>query len=271
MVCLERARPEADALITVCQKQLTGFQHVEHLGRTGSEDGRLSNGTPGRLCLTPSENLVHWCMEPARPLQGVPYALDASGRVAPPVDARRDAVYRCLACGGAVRPVRAHTRALAGGRQVPVVAHFAHREPGTCGATGESVEHRACKRVLLDRLRTARAFTVSRTCVCCQQPDALDYVLGEGWTVEEEVTLDNYRLDVAILNVAGQVAFAFEIRHRHAVGEPKARSLPTRWVEVGTDVESLLVSPGAPSLSVLDTNLYAFHPCPCGNREWSHR
>ncbi len=200
--------------------------------------------------------------ESTRGCRGVSFALDAQGQVTDPAKASATQPYTCLWCHDRVHPVRAYRRRTGQTWR----AHFSHAPHSTCAATGEGILHRAAKHLLRQRLLQHRAFGLHLLCLDCGREEVLDYQLRPGWQVNLEVPLGIFRGDVVIQDPEGRPAFAFEIRVTHEVGEEKARGLNCRWAEVDADVPALLKGEGgALELSAVNTNLFWFHPCTCGN------
>jgi uncharacterized protein (UPF0548 family) len=161
----------------------------------------------------------------------IPLALDHAGELVSALTAPKHAPYTCLECGGALHVRRGEENA----------AHFAHTAHDAQGCSGESVIHRAAKRLLRQQLEAelARDGQVHwvRHCPGVQTPCRMQAVLpeqhhiGPGATVLEEVTYGRYRFDVAVL-IGTQVVFGFEVYHRHAVPAEKAAGLDVPWLEL---------------------------------------
>lgn len=195
---------------------------------------------------------------------GVPYALDASGQVVEPGDANPGQPYTCLACHEPVSPVRAHTR-LIHGQQRPWRAHFSHRPGSDCRASGESILHLAYKRLLRWAIERHRGLDIGLICPDCEQASTFDYQLAPGDTVATEVWTGPYRADVAVLGMNGLPDFAVEVLHTHQVPEPKAQALPLPWVEVRAMADRLFDFTQRPHAQAVNTNLFTYLPCECGN------
>lgn len=161
----------------------------------------------------------------------VPFALDASGEVVTALAAPRGATYTCLECGAPLGVRRGESRRW----------HFYHLPGFERDCAGESLTHRAAKRLLARALRRELAATGTvtwqRRCAGtggpCPEGTLLPVALAvPGWTeVVEEVTHGAFRFDVAVL--AGRdVRFGFEVFHRHAVPEHKAAALDVPWLEL---------------------------------------
>ncbi len=157
----------------------------------------------------------------------MPFALTPDGELADPGRPLPGGPYRCLQCDEPVSFRTAHTRA---GR--PVIAHFAHRSGSEC--SGESVVHLAAKMRLVQALSEPGAeFGLLRVC----QRHRCQEAMLELWSppvfdeVREEVTIGEYRLDVALLH-EGSVVFGFEVFFAHRVGRVKAAQLSAPWLEL---------------------------------------
>ncbi|GGR21271.1 competence protein CoiA family protein [Deinococcus ruber] len=161
----------------------------------------------------------------------IPLALDHHGELASALTALKHVSYTCLECGGSLHVRRGETN----------IAHFAHTAHDTQGCSGESVIHRAAKRVLRQQLEAELAqdghVQWVRHCPGVQTPCRMQAVLperynvGPGATVLEEVTYGRYRFDVAVL-IGPRVVFGFEVYHRHAVPREKAEGLNVPWLEL---------------------------------------
>jgi hypothetical protein len=187
---------------------------------------------------------------------GVPFALDAAQQIADPQRVLPGKAYTCLACQ---EPVFLR-------RGPKYRAHFAHHAGSSCTATGESVEHRAFKRLLSVRLNAFRMFDVRLVCPVCQAKSHTRSRLSSAHEVAQEVRVGSYRADVAILGAAGEVRVAFEAYYAHRIPEEKALGLNVLWFEVQVNMAQLLKQVGGPVLTVMNTNRFAQQPCvACGN------
>lgn len=151
----------------------------------------------------------------------VPFAVDEQQRLIRPADAQRHHVYWCLQCGHRVhfKPGKVRT------------AHFFHAHGSQC--SGESVLHLAAKRALVEGLPGLTEVGLLLPCrhFDCREAELVVYPLPTFDQVQAEVTLGEYRLDVALLQ-AGKVVLAIEVYHTHRIGEAKGRDLPVPWIEV---------------------------------------
>ena len=77
----------------------------------------------------------------------IPLALDHTGELASALTAPKHVPYTCLECGGSLHVRRGEENA----------AHFAHTAHDTQGCSGESVIHRAAKRLLRQQLEAELA------------------------------------------------------------------------------------------------------------------
>lgn len=155
---------------------------------------------------------------------------DPGGEVVHALTAPRGERYRCPQCLEPVVLKRGEVRR----------AHFAHSADSLCA--GESVEHRAAKRLAAQRLREQLEQRGSLAwLVACAGADApcptdarLERMLALlSWAdVREEVTVGAYRADVAVLGASGEPLFALEVFHMHRVDAEKATGLRLPWIEV---------------------------------------
>lgn len=197
--------------------------------------------------------------EDVRRQKGVPFALDGASQVVSPYTAPRGALYACLHCHERVTLRRGQVR----------VPHFAHRPDSQCTASCESLEHSAFKKLLAQGLRQHRKFTAQLRCPACQHDQRTTYNLAPGTTVEEEVALQNYRADVALLR-GEEVIFAFEVYVTHEVSGEKALGLQVPWLEVAANLAGVAHPDRPPAVRVLDTNLFRHRPCKaCGSQAGS--
>ena len=191
--------------------------------------------------------------------RGVPFALDAANQVVSPYTAPRGALYTCLHCYERVTLRRGQVR----------VPHFAHRPDSQCTASYESLEHSAFKKLLAQGLRRHRKFTAQLRCPACDHDQRTTYNLPPATTVQEEVAVQNYRADVALLR-GGKVIFAFEVYVTHEVSGEKALGLQVPWLEVAANPAGVAHPEKPPAVRVLDTNLFRHRPCKaCGSQAGS--
>ena len=191
--------------------------------------------------------------------KGVPFALDAVNQVVSPYTAPRGALYTCLHCHERVTLRRGQVRG----------PHFAHRPDSQCTASYESLEHSAFKKLLAQGLRQHRKFTVQLRCPACEHDQRTTYNLPPDTTVEEEVAVQNYRADVALLR-GEEVIFAFEVYVTHEVSGEKALGLQVPWLEVAANPAGVAHPEKPPAVRVLDTNLFRHRPCKaCGSQAGS--
>ena len=191
--------------------------------------------------------------------KGVPFALDAANQVVSPYTAPRRALYTCLHCHERVTLRRGQVR----------VPHFAHRPDSQCTASYESLEHSAFKKLLAQGMRQHRKFTAQLRCPACEHDQRTTYNLPPDTTVEEEVAVQNYRADVALLR-GEEVIFAFEVYFTHEVSGEKALALQVPWLEVAANPAGVAHPEKPPAVRVLDTNLFRHRPCKaCGSQAGS--
>ena len=176
-----------------------------------------------------------------------------------PYTAPRGALYTCLHCRERVTLRRGQVR----------VPHFAHRPDSQCTASYESLEHSAFKKLLAQGLRQHRKFTAQLRCPACEHDQRTTYKLPPDTTVEEEVAVQNYRADVALLR-GEEVVFAFEVYVIHEVSGEKALALQVPWLEVAANPAGVAHPEKPPAVRVLDTNLFRHRPCKaCGSQAGS--
>lgn len=107
--------------------------------------------------------------------------------------------------------------------------HFAHKTESKCsggGRGGESNEHEAAKLIIKETL--AKWEFVGQPCLVCDDPMIKPYSFGDEfyddqkstWTVKEEVSIGDYRVDVGVFR-NGRLWGAIEIWHKHAVADDK--------------------------------------------------
>ena len=151
----------------------------------------------------------------------VPYALDGQQRLVRPTEGELGGQYCCLQCGHKVHFKPGKVRK----------AHFYHASGATC--SGESVLHLAAKRALVEGLPGLTEIGVLLVCRCagCEDVESKVVPLPTFDSVEAEVALGAYRLDVALL-WEGKVVMAIEVYQTHRIGDAKGRELPVPWVEV---------------------------------------
>ncbi len=236
---------------------------------------------------------------------GVPYALDAARRVVTPDEALSPAglagraLLTCASCGERISPVRAHDRRYRrsdSDKSVHVRAHFAHREGSRCRATRETIEHLCAKYLLAQCLEDAAAHggsvVIHTSCGACGLDHQVAMGLPIGSRAEVEVASGPFRLDVAVLARdqersegllpgvpagPGGLLLAVEVLVAHEVPEGKAERLDTLWAEVRANLPELLAgvtgradvapNPATVTLMAVNTNLFAYRPCECGNTE----
>ena len=160
----------------------------------------------------------------------VPYAIDNQNCLVKPDQGMIHGDYRCLQC-----QERVHFKP--GKTKQP---HFAHAAVTTC--TGESVLHLAAKQALLEELPGLSEVGVLLPCrrAGCQNVHIEVWTLPLFDAVQTEVSLDNVRLDVALM-YKGVVVAAIEVFHTHRIGEEKRQALAIPWIEVRA--ETVLVNP----------------------------
>lgn len=191
--------------------------------------------------------------------KGVPFALDAANQVVSPYTAPRGALYTCLHCHERVTLRRGQVR----------VPHFAHRPDSQCTASYESLEHSAFKKLLAQGLHRHRKFTAELRCPACGHDQRTTYKLPPDATVDEEVAVQNYRADVALLR-GEEVIFVFEVYVTNEVSGEKALALQVPWLEVAANPAGVAHPEKPPAVRVLDTNLFRHRPCKaCGSQAGS--
>lgn len=170
----------------------------------------------------------------------VPWALDQDSRPTPPDAAERGRAYRCP------DPTCAAELILKSGTVVR--RHFAHPPGFSC--TEESRLHSAAKHQAAwdvvwwrhhSGIRPRVVFPACRACGACHTLRLPTKVTG----ARLEVDLGGARVDVALVNAAGDVIAAVEIRVTHEVERSKAdllRRMALPWVELRAD--ELLGQPG---------------------------
>lgn len=175
---------------------------------------------------------------------------DRGGEVVHALTAPRGERYRCPQCLELVVLKRGERRR----------AHFAHGADSDCA--GESVEHRAAKRLAAQRLREQleESGSIAWLVACvgpgtpCPTDARLERTLAlRAWAdVREEVTVGAYRADVAVLGASGEALFALEVFHAHRVDAEKAAGLTVPWIEVTSaallERKALLAMHGSGSL-----------------------
>lgn len=168
----------------------------------------------------------------------IPYALDSSNGPVLPDRAFAGGDYRCPECKGRV------------GIRTPSEkrAHFFHLPPhGTCNlepseqiSEGEGRLHAFAKHCLYAWLE--QFFSDGHTLpprfegICSRHNRRFEVKLpqnGPFHVARENVTPEGRRVDVAVLDAAGNIALGIEIRATHQVSAEKAESLSGRWVELG--------------------------------------
>ncbi|WP_412030542.1 competence protein CoiA family protein [Deinococcus yunweiensis] len=181
----------------------------------------------------------------------VPYALDAQQRLIRPADAVLRGQYWCLQCGHTVyfKPGRVKT------------AHLVHASGASC--SGESVLHLAAKRALVEGLPGLTELGILMPCrrADCPDVEVMVWPLPAFDDVQAEVTLGEYRLDVALL-WDGQVVLAIEVYQTHRIGEPKGQGLTVPWVEVPAEavLENLQLLQPVVDTAVTAAQLQAARP-----------
>lgn len=101
--------------------------------------------------------------------------------------------------------------------------HFAHKTAATTCAGGESIAHRATKEWIASIVATPDFKITSRCNACGEKFNA--FRGGAGLVGGTEVTMGAYRVDSVAKRANGSVAAAFEVRHTHATGPAKMKTL----------------------------------------------
>lgn len=176
-----------------------------------------------------------------------------------PFTAPRGAVYTCLHCHEQVTLKRGKVR----------IPHFSHRPDSQCSASYESLEHSAFKKLLAQGLRRHQRFTAELRCPACNHDQRTTYKLPLDAVVREEVTVQDYRADVALLR-GEELVFAFEVYVTHEVSGEKALALQITWLEVAANAAGVMHPEKPPAVRVLDTNFFRHRPCKaCGSQAGS--
>lgn len=164
-------------------------------------------------------------------MTAVPFALDTAGQVVTALTAPRNARYTCLECSAPLGVRRGEERRW----------HFFHLPDFERECGGESVTHRAAKRLLTQALRReledSGQVAWQQRCRGIEGPCQDSALLPRsfhavGWTdVVEEVAHGAFRFDVAVV-AEQRVLFGLEVFFRHAVPETKAAALDVPWLEL---------------------------------------
>lgn len=157
----------------------------------------------------------------------VPFALDDEGAQVRPEVADRDASYRCPDCGERVILKRGPIKRV----------HFAHLPDLTqiCDfAAGETEDHHRAKARIAQAVASREPVHLCRTCTECRRRvwESLPRCVSHADL--EHVLPSGHRLDVALLDVDGQLVAALEVRALHAVDDTKAKILDAviPWAEI---------------------------------------
>jgi hypothetical protein len=150
----------------------------------------------------------------------VPLALDVSGRLVSPAEARREHTDACPSCGQTIVSKLGERG----------VRHFAHAAHSRCSL--ETVLHRTAKLLVVQTIADWRADPgtrpiIIRRCPKCthERPQRLPDHVTEG--LGEYTLANGLRVDVALMR-GGTPSAAVEICVTHAVDAAKSDLLPLR-------------------------------------------
>ncbi len=133
-------------------------------------------------------------------------------RTASDVD-RKEGPFTCVECNQRLILKKGEIKA----------AHFAHEADSVC--KGESVYHKAAKRIISTHLKSFMFMEVCKGCqVIMHNVAKMEYEFHKH-TAAEEYAFGKYRLDVGVLNEQGVVVAAIEVFHTHAVDADKYNTI----------------------------------------------
>ena len=161
-------------------------------------------------------------------------------------------VYRCAMCQQAMTLVPGDTPG------------FSHTGPGPCSLLKQARhEHRLHLRgALMARLLAERVLVLHLTCPRCGRGVQMTYRLPADWKVRRPKRFAPWHADFGVYNTDWKLMMVLTLC---GPGHPPRvmRSRQTRFVGVVVDESSLTRTPL--TLPVVESNLFAFHPCLCGN------